>query len=61
MLLLYMTHWLVQLLWRLGKDPDNFAIPYLTALGDVIGTGLLTFAFIILRNVFNIRAVVQYP
>ena len=26
-------------------DPDNIAIPFLTALGDLLGTGLLAAAF----------------
>jgi len=26
-------------------DPDNSAIPYLTALGDLLGGGLLALAF----------------
>merc|ERR1711972_1101564 len=25
-------------LWRCGMDPDNAAIPYVTALGDLVGT-----------------------
>lgn len=36
-------------LWRNGADPDNGAIPYVTALGDVVGTGVLTAAFCILQ------------
>ena len=34
--------------WRLKFDPDNIAIPFLTALGDLLGTGLLSLAFQIL-------------
>jgi solute carrier family 41 len=29
-------------------DPDNSAIPYLTALGDLLGTALLALAFLVL-------------
>ena len=36
------------LLRRLGINPDDAAIPYLTALGDLIGTGLLSLAFYLL-------------
>lgn len=36
-------------LWQRGTDPDNGAIPYVTALGDVVGTGMLTVAFWTLR------------
>uniref|UniRef100_A0A1A8HZH5 Solute carrier family 41 member n=1 Tax=Nothobranchius kuhntae TaxID=321403 RepID=A0A1A8HZH5_NOTKU len=36
-----MVHWL----WRRGLDPDNYSIPYLTALGDLLGTGFLALSF----------------
>ncbi|KAG7266333.1 hypothetical protein CRUP_027577 [Coryphaenoides rupestris] len=29
-------------------DPDNFSIPYLTALGDLLGTGFLALCFHVL-------------
>lgn len=47
-LLLTISHYMVLLMWRLGMDPDNSAIPYLTALGDLLGTALLGIAFHIL-------------
>jgi len=47
-LLLYLANWLVHLLWRRGSDPDNSAIPYLTAMGDLLGTVLLALAFFVL-------------
>ncbi|KAG7324035.1 hypothetical protein KOW79_012051 [Hemibagrus wyckioides] len=40
-LLLCIADWMVHCLWRYGRDPDSFSIPYLTALGDLLGTGLL--------------------
>uniref|UniRef100_A0A8D0CN63 Solute carrier family 41 member n=1 Tax=Scleropages formosus TaxID=113540 RepID=A0A8D0CN63_SCLFO len=40
-ILLYLADLVVRLMWRRGLDPDNFSIPYLTALGDLLGTGLL--------------------
>lgn len=43
--LLYMATVMVPWLWRRGLDPDNFSIPYLTALGDLLGTGLLALSF----------------
>ncbi|KAL4226864.1 hypothetical protein ACF0H5_014843 [Mactra antiquata] len=46
--LLYIANWMVHFIWKLGDDPDNVAIPYLTALGDLLGTGLLAIAFHIL-------------
>ncbi|XP_059505698.1 solute carrier family 41 member 3 isoform X2 [Stegostoma tigrinum] len=46
-LLLYAADLIVRLTWRMGLDPDNFCIPYLTALGDLLGTGLLALCFYI--------------
>ena len=36
------------MVWKIGIDPDNVAIPFLTALGDLLGTGLLTLGFLIM-------------
>ncbi|BFZ08376.1 hypothetical protein BsWGS_11416 [Bradybaena similaris] len=44
-LLIYIATWLVPLIWADGSDPDNVAIPYLTAIGDLLGTGFLAVAF----------------
>ncbi|XP_060691298.1 solute carrier family 41 member 3-like isoform X2 [Hemiscyllium ocellatum] len=46
-LLLYAADIIVRLTWRMGLDPDNFSIPYLTALGDLLGTGLLAACFLL--------------
>ncbi|XP_067090791.1 solute carrier family 41 member 2 [Osmerus mordax] len=46
--LLCIADWMVHCLWRRGKDPDSYSIPYLTALGDLLGTGLLALAFLLL-------------
>ncbi|XP_013400645.1 solute carrier family 41 member 1-like [Lingula anatina] len=43
--LLYLANWMVHFMWKSGDDPDNFAIPYLTAVGDFLGTALLALAF----------------
>ncbi|XP_034551007.1 solute carrier family 41 member 3-like isoform X2 [Notolabrus celidotus] len=43
--LLHVAGLMVRWLWRRGQDPDNFSIPYLTALGDLLGTGLLALCF----------------
>lgn len=43
--LLYIATWMVPIIWVGGSDPDNVAIPYLTALGDLLGTVLLAIAF----------------
>ncbi|KAG8190790.1 hypothetical protein JTE90_005826 [Oedothorax gibbosus] len=47
-LLLYFAHVMVHWMWIKHIDPDNSAIPYLTALGDLLGTALLAAAFVIL-------------
>ncbi|XP_014770116.1 solute carrier family 41 member 1 isoform X1 [Octopus bimaculoides] len=47
-LLLYIANWMVIHMWKNGNDPDNFAIPYLTAIGDLTGTAFLAVAFHIL-------------
>lgn len=47
-ILLHTAHWMIHLMWKCSVDPDNSAIPYLTALGDLLGGGLLALAFEIL-------------
>jgi solute carrier family 41 len=49
--LLMIAHLLVSWLWSRGYDPDNAAIPYVTSLGDVVGTASLTAAFTVLSLV----------
>uniref|UniRef100_A0A336K5J5 CSON009356 protein n=1 Tax=Culicoides sonorensis TaxID=179676 RepID=A0A336K5J5_CULSO len=44
-LLLYTAHVIIHFMWRHKIDPDNSAIPYLTAIGDFVGTCLLFIAF----------------
>jgi len=44
-ILLVSAEGMVNLLWRFNLDPDDHALPYLTALGDVVGTGLLVAGF----------------
>ncbi|XP_075995006.1 solute carrier family 41 member 2 [Genypterus blacodes] len=39
---------MVHCLWRRRKDPDSYSIPYLTALADLLGTALLSLAFVLL-------------
>ncbi|XP_071804398.1 solute carrier family 41 member 1-like [Asterias amurensis] len=45
--LLFIANWLVHFLWKKSMDPDNFSIPYLTAVGDLLGTALLALGFYI--------------
>lgn len=46
-ILLYLADVLVRLMWHQALDPDNHCIPYLTGLGDLLGTGLLALCFLI--------------
>ncbi|XP_028163070.1 solute carrier family 41 member 3-like isoform X2 [Ostrinia furnacalis] len=48
MVLLYLAYMLIHLMWQKKKDPDNAAIPYLTALGDLLGSVFLGLAFVVL-------------
>uniref|UniRef100_G3P9Q2 Solute carrier family 41 member n=1 Tax=Gasterosteus aculeatus aculeatus TaxID=481459 RepID=G3P9Q2_GASAC len=50
-ILLYVATLMVRWLWRRGLDPDNFSIPYLTALGDLLGTGFLALSFRLIMTV----------
>lgn len=43
--LLYVCRVMVYWMWGRGMDPDNSAIPYLTALGDLLGGAFLGLAF----------------
>lgn len=38
-------------MWKWKIDPDNSAIPYLTALGDLFGSSLLAIAFLFLSAI----------
>ncbi|CAI2351266.1 unnamed protein product [Caenorhabditis sp. 36 PRJEB53466] len=46
MVLLFVCQYLVAQLWKWKIDPDNSVIPYLTALGDLLGTALLFIVFL---------------
>ena len=49
--LLYLCYCMVHFMWKLGVDPDNSSIPFLTALADLIGAFLLAGAFFILSSI----------
>ena len=44
-ILLCVAHWMILWMWRFHIDPDNASIPYLTALGDLLGGGFLAATF----------------
>lgn len=43
--LLYIAHVMIHIMWKNKIDPDNAAIPFLTALGDLFGSCFLAIAF----------------
>mmetsp|Transcript_105307 Transcript_105307/g.339677 ORF Transcript_105307/g.339677 Transcript_105307/m.339677 type:complete len:203 (-) Transcript_105307:309-917(-) len=45
------AHGITNSLWRRRVNPDNAAIPYVTSLGDLVGTACLTAAFWVLQLV----------
>lgn len=49
LLLLYLAHVLVHLQWLAGIDPDNNAIPFMTALADLLGSAFLAALFMYLQ------------
>ncbi|KAG7243019.1 hypothetical protein INR49_016785 [Caranx melampygus] len=53
-ILLYVSKLMVCWLWQRGLDPDNFSIPYLTALGDLLGTGFLALSFRLMLRFFSL-------
>ncbi|KAH7937197.1 hypothetical protein HPB49_008673 [Dermacentor silvarum] len=55
-LLLYLSRCMVYWMWARQIDPDNAAIPYLTALGDLLGIGLLALSFHLLRALGDVNA-----
>ncbi|XP_076796221.1 solute carrier family 41 member 3 isoform X3 [Arvicanthis niloticus] len=48
-ILLYLAEVMVRLTWHQALDPDNHCIPYLTGLGDLLGTSLLALCFLLDR------------
>ncbi|KAI8084783.1 uncharacterized protein BX664DRAFT_337779 [Halteromyces radiatus] len=42
--------WMTLGFWKMGYDPDNYVIPYLTAMIDVFGTVLLVTTFSLLTS-----------
>ncbi|XP_077488149.1 solute carrier family 41 member 1-like isoform X2 [Amblyomma americanum] len=58
-LLLYLSRCMVYWMWARQIDPDNAAIPYLTALGDLLGIGLLALSFHLLRALGDVNAAPQ--
>lgn len=46
---------LVNYLWKKGYDPDNYAIPFLTAFADLLGSVLLALAFSLLFHLNDVN------
>ncbi|KAI9227157.1 MAG: hypothetical protein DHS80DRAFT_17656 [Piptocephalis tieghemiana] len=48
--LLGLARWLTSFLWHRNFDPDHYALPYLTAMGDVMGTIFLVLSYVLLEG-----------
>jgi len=48
--LLMIGRGMVEFFWWVKLDPDDYVLPLLSALGDLIGTGILVAAFTILTQ-----------
>ena len=48
-ILIYIAQWMVAFVWRHLRDPDSICIPYLTAIGDLLGICLLTSVFLLVE------------
>lgn len=46
--------------WQKGLDTDSTSIPYLTALGDLLGVSLLTLCFYSLRIIGDPNALPNF-
>lgn len=55
--LLYLARCMVFWFWQKGLDTDSTSIPYLTAMGDLLGVSLLTMCFYVLRVLEDPNAV----
>jgi solute carrier family 41 len=51
MLLLFIAHVMIHAMWKFKIDPDSSSIPYLTALGDLLGSSFLLLAFMFLSKI----------
>ncbi|RWS30668.1 solute carrier family 41 member 1-like protein [Leptotrombidium deliense] len=57
-IMLYIGYCFVHILWRLGFNPDNSAIPILTALADLLGSIFLACGFLFLQAINDPNALI---
>lgn len=50
-IILYVTHVLAHSCWKFNIDPDSGTIPIVTALADLVGSGLLLLTFMFLKAI----------
>ena len=55
-IILYIGYCFVNLLWLLGANPDDNAIPILTALADLLGTIVLVSGYMFLSSIGDVNA-----
>lgn len=60
-ILIQVSYTLVHFIWRKGFNPDNSALPFLTAFGDLIGSVLLALAFTLLSALGDVNALQPIP
>ncbi|XP_053211991.1 solute carrier family 41 member 1-like [Panonychus citri] len=60
-ILIQVSYTLVHFIWRKGFNPDNSALPFLTAFGDLIGSVLLALAFTLLSGLGDVNALQPIP
>ena len=60
-LLIYVSLWIARFMWRRGNDPDSYAVPYVTGLGDVSGTSALALTFWALALLYPNAGLAQTP
>lgn len=55
-IILYIGYCFVNLLWLFGANPDDNAIPILTALADLLGTIVLVSGYLFLDSIGDVNA-----
>ena len=56
-ILLYVAHVIVFWVWKHGINPDNSAIPFTSALADVLGNVAMAIAFRFLASIHDPNAI----
>ncbi|XP_036594383.1 solute carrier family 41 member 3 [Trichosurus vulpecula] len=60
LILLYLAEIMVRLVWHHSQDPDSHCIPYLTGIGDLLGTSFLALCFL-LESFISVKMHLKNP